>query len=58
VLGVETKIQTNDIGGQDQVIHHGGGNIQWSTTRAHQATTWFFATNLELVDLERKEATI
>ncbi len=29
VLGAESKIQTNDktIGGQDQVIHHGGDNI-------------------------------
>jgi hypothetical protein len=28
VLGVEIRIQTNDIGGQDQMIHHGGSNIQ------------------------------
>jgi hypothetical protein len=28
VLKVETKIQTNDIGRQDQAIHHGGGSTQ------------------------------
>ncbi len=58
VLGAKTKIQTNDIGGQDQVTHHGGSSIHWSMTRAHQVATWCFAADLELIDLEWEEVVI
>ncbi len=58
MLGLETRIQTNGIGRQDQEIHHGGGtyNETWleHIKLQHDVST----TNLKLADLEWEEDTI
>ncbi len=58
MLGAKTRTQTNDIGGQDQVIHHGGATYNEAKLEHIKLQHDVFATNLNLTNLEWEEVTI